>query len=137
MLIISLIAGFLSTMNLWAVDKNHIRLHINDMYMVFMMTGWMMLLSYFYYGEHMQNANVGTAISLIAVVVVFYCIRTQFLVDDKQFLNGMIPHHSMAILMARNIKTKTKDTRIKKLADDIIIAQAKEIELMNDILEQK
>lgn len=39
MLMISIIAGLLSTMNIWAVNINHARLHLNDLYMVFLMSG--------------------------------------------------------------------------------------------------
>ena len=33
MIFISLIAGLLSTMNVWAAKFDHIRIHLNDIYM--------------------------------------------------------------------------------------------------------
>ena len=43
-------------------------------------------------------------------------------------MNGMIPHHSIAILTSE--RADIKDPEVKKLADDIIKAQKKEIEEM-------
>ena len=69
-------------------------------------------------------------IGLICVGVVIYLIRNQTLVNVCQFSKGMIPHHSMAIRMAKEIKTKTKDDKIIQLADNIVNSQTEEIKLM-------
>ena len=45
----------------------------------------------------------------------------------------MIPHHAAAILMVKG--AKISDPEIKKLADDIIAAQQKEIDFMKAKLE--
>jgi len=137
MFLISLIAGLLSSMNIWAVKCSHVKSHINDVYMILLMSSWMSLLTYVYYFKHMQNMTIGIMISIILILMTIYCIRKQFLVDDKQFLKGMIPHHSMAIQMAQHIKTKTTDENIKALANNIIITQTNEIELMENILRSK
>lgn len=49
---------------------------------------------------------------------------------DKAFIEDMIPHHQMAIMMATMLKNGTTRTEMKKLADDIIEAQSAEIEQM-------
>jgi len=134
MIIISIIAGLLSTMNIWAVNIDHVRLHINDIYMILLMTSWMILLMNIYYFDHIKNANINIIIGLVSIVLIIYCIRTQVLIDDTQFLNGMIPHHSMAIQMAKQIKYKTTNENIKELANNIIDTQNKEIQLMDNIL---
>lgn len=46
---------------------------------------------------------------------------------DKSFIEEMIPHHQMAIMMANMLKSQTQRPEMKKLAVDIITAQAKEI----------
>lgn len=127
MIIMSILAGLLSTMNVFAVSYDHVRLHINDIYMVLLMTGWMTLLN-----NYMHDTSL--FMPIISIFVMVYCIRTQFLVNDVQFLKGMIPHHSMAIQMARNTLLKTHNPKIKKLASDIITAQTTEIRIMNDLL---
>ena len=49
---------------------------------------------------------------------------------DKEFIEQMIPHHQMAIMMAQMLQNSTNRLEMKQLADDIIKAQAKEIEQM-------
>ncbi|MBD2195884.1 MULTISPECIES: DUF305 domain-containing protein [Calothrix] len=49
---------------------------------------------------------------------------------DLRFIDGMIPHHQGAVLMAQEAQQKSKRPEIKKLADAIIKAQNQEITQM-------
>ncbi|KAB8315809.1 DUF305 domain-containing protein [Tolypothrix campylonemoides VB511288] len=49
---------------------------------------------------------------------------------DLRFINAMIPHHEGALAMAQDALSKSKRPEIKKLAQDIISSQQKEIEQM-------
>lgn len=49
---------------------------------------------------------------------------------DLRFINAMIPHHEGAVTMAQDTLSKSKRPEIKKLAQDIITSQQKEIEQM-------
>ena len=49
---------------------------------------------------------------------------------DKAFIEQMIPHHQGAIEMAKQAKTNAFHQEIKDMADDIISAQTKEINMM-------
>lgn len=49
---------------------------------------------------------------------------------DKAFTEGMIEHHQGAIDMANLAKENAKHKEIKDMADDIISAQSKEIDMM-------
>ncbi|ARV59639.1 DUF305 domain-containing protein [Nostocales cyanobacterium HT-58-2] len=49
---------------------------------------------------------------------------------DLRFINAMIPHHEGAITMAQDALSKSKRPEIKKLAQDIITSQQKEIDQM-------
>lgn len=49
---------------------------------------------------------------------------------DEAFLEGMIPHHQGAIDMARAAQTSAKHEEIKRMAEDIISAQQREIDQM-------
>lgn len=49
---------------------------------------------------------------------------------DLEFISQMIPHHEMAIMMARMLTASTDRQEMKTLADNIITSQSKEIEMM-------
>jgi len=46
---------------------------------------------------------------------------------DTAFVEEMIPHHQMAVMMASMLKDGTQRSEMKKLADDIITSQSNEI----------
>ena len=111
-------------MNMWAYRLADVRMHMNDVFMIALMTGWMLLFT-----SHGNMLVIGAFIAFVLV-----CIRYQLFVDDRQYLNGMIPHHSMAILMSQRIKDKTRDPRVRALAEQIIQSQEDEIRIMNELL---
>ena len=49
---------------------------------------------------------------------------------DLRFINAMIPHHEGAVTMAQDALSKSNRPEIKKLAQDIITSQQKEIAQM-------
>jgi uncharacterized protein (DUF305 family) len=49
---------------------------------------------------------------------------------DEAFIDAMIPHHQSAIGMAGVANEKSKNPRIKELAQNITSAQKREIEQM-------
>lgn len=53
---------------------------------------------------------------------------------DKAFIEAMIPHHQMAVMMATMLKGGTQRPEMKQLADDIIAAQTNEINQMREWL---
>jgi uncharacterized protein (DUF305 family) len=53
---------------------------------------------------------------------------------DREFLEQMIPHHEMAIMMANMLAAGTERDEMKTLADQIITSQSKEIEMMRSWL---
>jgi uncharacterized protein (DUF305 family) len=50
---------------------------------------------------------------------------------DLRFLNAMIPHHQGAVTMAQQALEKSDRPEVKKLAQDIVDSQQKEIDQMN------
>ena len=62
-----------------------------------------------------------------------YLNRSQRLISDTEFMKAMIPHHSIAINNAR--KAEIGDPRVRKLADEIIASQVREIREMQLLIE--
>jgi len=56
---------------------------------------------------------------------------------DRAFVDEMVPHHQGAIRMAEAVQGKTRDPALKKLARDIVTAQRREIEEMNEFRERE
>jgi len=127
MFFIMIISGLLSTMNVWADKWDDIRFSINDVYMTLLMTGWMFLFMGLYYKE-----TTIVLIGLFIVIVNIWCIRTQFMVSTQQYIVGMIPHHSMAVLMSRRLIQNQSPT-IAEFVENIITSQEKEIEYMKQV----
>jgi len=120
MFCINIIAGFLTTMSIWADKYSDMRTSLNDVYMVFLMTGWMFLFSGIFYRE-ISIIIIG----LILVIFNIWCIRTQFLVTEEQYKLGMIPHHSMAIHMSK--KLLEKKNNMPEFLENLIKTQEEEI----------
>ena len=72
----------------------------------------------------------------IALFIFIWLYRTQFGINDKQYLNEMVEHHSMALLTSEQIIEKTKDPQVKHLANKILDTQKREIQQMNKIISQ-
>jgi uncharacterized protein (DUF305 family) len=51
---------------------------------------------------------------------------------DKEFIEQMIPHHQMAIMMARMLEAGTNRPEMQQLAKNIIKSQSEEIQQMQD-----
>lgn len=68
------------------------------------------------------------ALFIFLTVASFAATRAQTLIDDRQFIDSMIPHHSGAILMCR--EAELRDAEMLKLCEGIIKAQRSEIEQM-------
>lgn len=55
---------------------------------------------------------------------------------DEAFIRGMIPHHQGAIDMALQARERAGHEEIKRMADEIIEAQQREIDMMNGWLRE-
>jgi len=73
---------------------------------------------------------VGAAVILGLSV---WLVRSQITVDGVDYMEGMIPHHSIAILTSE--RAGIEDIRVRELADEIIEAQRREIKEMEWLIE--
>lgn len=108
---------------------------IGKAYMAVIMAISMVFLEVMMHDQHYSVCSTNAYIMLSALFVLFiYLYRKQVAIKDKQYLEGMIEHHSMALLTSKEILKKTDDYNIAKLAKNIIEAQENEIKIMRDLL---
>ncbi len=83
-----------------------------------------------------KKKNIGIYVgSLILFVGALVLVRAQKpIIGDVLWMKAMIPHHSIAILTSE--RADIEDPEVKKLADDIIKAQKKEIEEMKQMIKR-
>ena len=129
MFVIMFVAGLLTTMNIYATGFDDMRWSLNDVYMSLMMCGWMFLI----WGIVYQLAKQ-VLLGLLLLTVSFYGIRNQFLISSNQYIKGMIPHHSMAITMSKELlKNQQVSPQLTSLATNIIKTQQNEINFMKNL----
>lgn len=120
MFCIMILSGFLTTMNMWCSTWDDIRFSLNDVYMTLLMTGWMFVFMGIYY-RTWSVFLFGSSLTIF----IFWCIRTQFMITQEQYLLGMIPHHSMAVHMSN--KLLEKKNNIRQFLENVVVKQNEEI----------
>ena len=69
----------------------------------------------------------------IVFALSLFLVRSQLTVGDTSYMRAMIPHHSIAIMTST--RAHISDPRVRKLADEIIYAQDKEIAEMRYLID--
>jgi hypothetical protein len=83
---------------------------------------------------HGQRAKLGVLVGASLLGAILLVVnRAEALIGDLQFMKSMIPHHSIAINNAR--KASISDPRVRKLADEIIESQVREIAEMKLLIQ--
>jgi len=70
----------------------------------------------------------------MSIFVTLFLLREQFLVNDNQWLKRMISHHLTALTTSKKIALRTKNEKVRKLANEIIETQEREIRQMKDLI---
>ena len=76
-----------------------------------------------------------TYFEILSFSISLLLLRKQAFVNDTQWLKRMISHHSTALTTSHKIYNKTNNSKIKKLAKEIINTQQKEIKIMKSMLQ--
>jgi len=76
-----------------------------------------------YRNRALNLAIFGGSVAVFGLAL--WLVRSQATVDDVDYMKAMIPHHSIAILTSE--RAQITDPRVRKLADEIIEAQEREI----------
>ena len=114
---------------------SHVWFSQTRLFMTFIMAGSMALVMLFFMRNMYKDkrANVAIVIGSVALMGLgLWLVRSQATVGDVAWLKGMIPHHSIAILTSE--RANIADPRVRKLADDIIEAQRREIAEMEVLI---
>jgi uncharacterized protein (DUF305 family) len=94
----------------------------------------MIMLGFMWGMHHSTKINIGIiAGGLALMAVALFLSRTQFFVDDREYMKGMIPHHSIAILTSEH--ADLDDLRVCELANQIIRSQRQEIAQMDWLID--
>ncbi|KIY20899.1 MULTISPECIES: DUF305 domain-containing protein [Mesobacillus] len=134
MVIVSTIAMFIfKYLNTYKLD--HVYFSESRAYMALLMGATMTMIMLAFMRNMLENRKLNTGIvagSLVVFFVSLYLLRSQVLVDDVDYMEAMIPHHSIAILTSE--RAQITDPRVRRLADSIINAQKKEISEMKKLI---
>lgn len=121
--------------NSYSLD--HVRWSEERFYMAMVMGGAMAIVMLaFMWGVMYRNTRLNMAVVLVGIVLIVgatYLSRSQVFVNDADYMKGMIPHHSIAILTSE--RANIDDVRVRELADGIIRAQRREIKEMNWLID--
>ena len=114
----------------------HARFSEMRAYMTLMMGGVMLVVMLVYMLGMYTNKTWNMALFATGGVMVLAgltLVRSQALVSEVDYMQAMIPHHSIAILTSE--RAHIEDPRVRKLADEIIAAQVREISEMEWLID--
>ena len=137
MLAASFVAMYITMyLNTYSID--HVYFSLTRFYMTCLGISAMAVIMFFFMRKMYQNNKKNIAIllgSLVLFVGALSLVRAQSpIIGDVLWMKAMIPHHSIAILTSE--RADIKDPEVRKLADDIIEAQRKEIGEMKAMIKR-
>lgn len=115
---------------------DHAHFSETRLFMTMIMGGAMMAVMLSFMMGMYKNKKANAAILIgsgLLILLSIWLVRSQVTVTDVDYMEGMIPHHSIAILTSEN--ANIEDVRVRALADDIIEAQRREIKEMEWLIE--
>jgi ABC-type uncharacterized transport system permease subunit len=121
-------------LNTYAFDHvffSEMRLYMNLLMTAIMAVVMLWFMRHMYTDKKLNQMIAGGSIALF--VIALFLVRSQILVDDVDYMEAMIPHHSIAILTSE--RAQIEDPRVRELADDIIEAQREEIAKMKRLID--
>lgn len=116
-------------------EWGHVFFSETRVYMALIMGACMaVIMLTFMLGMHKQRSiNIGIYVASAALFAIsLWLVRSQTTVQDVSYMRAMIPHHSIAILTSE--RAEISDPRVRKLADEIIASQRREIAEMKVLI---
>ncbi len=118
-------------------EWSHVRFSETRTYMAMFMGAAMAVVMLAFMLGMYTNRKLNIAILSISAVVfvgALWLVRSQGTVEDVSWMRAMIPHHSIAILTSE--RARLTDPRVRKLADEIMEAQRREIGEMQALIRE-
>ncbi|MFU8815221.1 MAG: DUF305 domain-containing protein [Pseudomonadales bacterium] len=106
----------------------HVFFSETRVYMAIVMGSCMAVIMLAYMLAMYQNTMVNAGIfigSIIVFALALWLVRSQATVGQVSYMRAMVPHHSIAIMTSE--RAQITDPRVRRLADEIIEAQQREI----------
>lgn len=106
------------------------------LFMTMIMGAAMIAIMLFFMLGMYKNSKVNVAIFIgagLMLLLAVWLVRSQVTVTGVDYMEGMIPHHSIAILTSE--RAQIEDPRVRELADGIIEAQRREIKEMEWLIQ--
>jgi len=104
-------------------------------YMAIMMGATMAVIMLAYMLGMYSNMRLNIAIfagAIILFALSLWLVRSQVTVSGPSYMRAMIPHHSIAVMTSE--RAQIRDPRVRKLADEIVEAQRREIAEMRYLI---
>lgn len=137
MLACSFVAMYI-TMYLNTYEFDHVWFSLTRFYMVCLGIAAMAVIMWFFMRKMYTDKKKNMALllgSLVLFLGSLFLVRDQkSTIGDVLWMKAMIPHHSIAILTSE--RADIKDPEVKKLAEEIIEAQRREIGEMKKMIER-
>ncbi len=114
---------------------DHVRFSETRVYMALFMGAAMAVIMLAFMLKMHTSRRINAAIfagSAVLFALALWLVRSQATVDEVAYMKAMIPHHSIAILTSQ--RARITDPRVRKLADQIIESQQKEIAEMGGLI---
>ena len=112
--------------------------NIGKAYLATIMGLFMVLIEVIMHDHQYNVLSINWYTILLALLALFtYLYRKQIAINDKQYLEGMIEHHSMAVFQSEEILKKTDKYDLAKLAKNIIQTQNDELRTMTNLLKKQ
>ena len=113
----------------------HVFFSETRVYMAILMGATMAIIMLGYMLGMYRNMRLNIAIfaaSIIVFAAALWLVRSQVTVSGPSYMRAMIPHHSIAIMTSE--RAQIRDPRVRKLAEEIIGAQRREIAEMRYLI---
>ena len=118
-------------------ENAYITNNIGKAYMAVIMGLFMVVLEIMMHDQEHNMLSLNLYAIFIVILALFvYLYRKQVAIDDKQYLEGMIEHHSMGIFTSEEILKKTDNYEVAKIAKNIIQTQNDELRTMRELIDK-